>query len=479
MPVDYSFALILPEMILGLGALTLLAIGAFRGERSTALVTVLAVVVICFALLAVCYAHKGDTRLGFGGAVVSDNFGRFMQALALIGSLGTLVMAIPFLRQQGIHKFEFPILILLSTMGMIVLISAGNLIALYLGFELMSLALYVIAAFHRDDVRASEAGLKYFVLGALSSGMLLYGASLIYGFAGTVSFVGIAGSLVGHQSIGVVFGLVFLSAGLAFKMSTVPFHMWTPDVYEGAPTPVTAFFATAPKMAAVAITVRVIITAFPGIQLEWQQIIIFISIASMLLGSFAAIGQTNFKRLMAYSAIGNMGFALTGLAAGTERGVYGVLIYMSAYLVMTLGTFAAMLSMQRKGKAVETVADLAGLGETNPAMAFFLAMIMFSLAGVPPLAGFFAKFYVFQAAIQANLYWLAVIGVLASVVAAYYYLRIVKMMYFDPSAEAFDRPGGAVRTVLAIAGLVMLLFWIYPAPVVEAATAAAHSLYTY
>ncbi len=477
MPVDYSVSLVLPAVILGVGALVLLMIGAFRGEKSAALVTGLAIAVICFALLAVCYAHKGDTLLGYDGAVVQDNFGRFMQALALLGSLGTLIMAIPFLRREGIHKFEFPILILLSTMGMLVLISAGNLITLYLGFELMSLALYVIAAFHRDDVRASEAGLKYFVLGALSSGMLLYGASLIYGFAGTVSFRGIAGALVGHQSIGVIFGLVFLSAGLAFKMSTVPFHMWTPDVYEGAPTPVTAFFATAPKMAAVAITVRVIITAFPGIETQWQQIIIFISICSMLLGSFAAIGQGNFKRLMAYSAIGNMGFALTGLAAGTEQGVYGVLIYMAAYLVMTLGTFAAILSMQRQGKAVETVADLAGLGQTNPAMAFFLAMIMFSLAGVPPLAGFFAKFYVFQAAIQANLYVLAVIGVLASVVAAFYYLRIVKMMYFDASAEAFDRPGPAVRAVLAVSGLVMLLFWVYPAPVVEAATAAAHSLF--
>ena len=477
MPVDYSVSLVLPALILGAGALALLMVGAFRGEGSAGLVTGLAIAVIGFALLAVCYANKGDTVQGYDGAVVQDNFGRFMQALALIGSLATLVMAIPFLRREGIHKFEFPILILLSTMGMLVLISAGNLITLYLGFELMSLALYVIAAFHRDDVRASEAGLKYFVLGALSSGMLLYGASLIYGFAGTVSFHGIAAALVGHQSIGVVFGLVFLSAGLAFKMSAVPFHMWTPDVYEGAPTPVTAFFATAPKMAAVAISVRVIITAFPGIETQWQQIIIFISICSMLLGSFAAIGQTNFKRLMAYSAIGNMGFALTGLAAGTEMGVYGVLIYMACYLVMTLGTFAAILSMQRKGKAVETVADLAGLSQTNPAMAFFLAMIMFSLAGVPPLAGFFAKFYVFQAAIQANLYALAVIGVLSSVVAAFYYLRIVKMMYFDAPAEPFDRPETAVRAVLAIAGLVMLLIVVYPAPVVEAATAAAHSLF--
>ncbi len=477
MPPGYSLAQLFPQLVLALGALALLTVGAFRGEKSTNLVTELAIAVLGLALSGEVAGFGGAARSGFDGAFIDDSFGRFMQSLALLGSLATLIMAIPFLRREGIHKFEFPILILLSTLGMMVLISAGNLIALYLGFELMSLALYVIAAFHRDDARSSEAGLKYFVLGALSSGMLLYGASLIYGFAGTVSFVGIAQALVGHQAIGVIFGLVFLSAGLAFKMSAVPFHMWTPDVYEGAPTPVTAFFATAPKMAAVAITTRVIITAFPGVQVQWQQIIVFISIASMLLGSFAAIGQTNFKRLMAYSAIGNIGFALTGLAAGTEAGVYGVLIYMSAYLVMTLGTFAAMLSMQRRGKAVETVADLAGLGQTNPAMAFFLAMLMFSLAGVPPLAGFFAKFYVFNAAIQANLYWLAVIGVLSSVVAAFYYLRIVKMMYFDQPAEAFDRAGPAVRIVLAVAGLVMLLFWVYPAPVVEAASAAAHSLF--
>ncbi len=476
MPAGYSLAPLFPELILAVGALALLTLGAIRGERSTLLVYEIAIVLLGVALLAACVPPAGTT-LGFDGAFVDDAFGRFMMALALIGSLATLIMSIPFLRQQGIAKFEFPILILLSTLGMLVLISAGNLIALYLGFELMSLALYVLAAFHRNDLRATEAGLKYFVLGALSSGMLLYGASLIYGFAGTVSFLGIAAVLQGHQGIGVIVGLVFLSAGLAFKMSAVPFHMWTPDVYEGAPTPVTTFFATAPKMAAVAITVRVIITAFPGITTEWRQIIVFISIASMLLGSFAAIGQTNFKRLMAYSAIGNMGFALTGLAAGTEAGVYGVLIYMATYLVMTLGTFAAMLSMQRNGKAIEMIGDLAGLGRTNPTMAFFLAMLMFSLAGVPPLAGFFAKFYVFQAAIQANLYWLAVIGVLASVVAAYYYLRIVKMMYFDEPAEAFDKPGLAVRAVLALSGLIILLFWIFPAPVVEAASAAARSLF--
>ncbi|UDL95149.1 NADH-quinone oxidoreductase subunit NuoN [Lichenihabitans sp. PAMC28606] len=474
---DFHLGPVLPEFILAVGALVLLMVGALRGERSTALVTELAIVVLGAAFL-IDVGTSVHGTIVFEGAFLDDAFGRFMKGLALLGSLVTLVMSIGFLKQEGIDRFEYPVLILLSTLGMLMLISANSLIALYLGFELMSLALYVLAAFHRDNLRASEAGLKYFVLGALSSGMLLYGASLIYGYSGTVLFSGIASALQGNAHIGVVFGLVFLSAGLAFKMSTVPFHMWTPDVYEGAPTPVTAFFATAPKMAAVAITVRIIITAFPGILHEWQQIIIFISIASMALGSFAAIGQTNFKRLMAYSAIGHMGFALVGLAPGTEAGVYGVLIYLSIYLVMTLGTFAAIMMMRRGGVNIETTADLAGLGRTRPAMAFFLAMLMFSLAGIPPLAGFFAKFYVFQAAIQANLYALAVLGVLSSVVAAYYYLRIVKMMYFDePTGVAFDKANPAVSFVLGAAGLAVLLFWVFPAPIVASAAAAARSLF--
>lgn len=473
---DFHLGPILPEFILAVGALVLLMIGAFRGERAAALVTELAVLVIGVAFLIDVGTPSHDVLM-FHGAFLDDPFSRFMKALALLGSAVTLVMAVPFLRQEGIDRYEYPVLVILSTLGMMMLISANSLIALYLGFELMSLALYVLAAFHREDARASEAGLKYFVLGALSSGMLLYGCSLIYGFAGTVTFNGIAAALQGHAQIGIVFGLVFLSAGLAFKMSAVPFHMWTPDVYEGAPTPVTAFFATAPKMAAVAITLRVMMTAFPGIVPQWQQLIVFISIASMALGSFAAIGQTNIKRLMAYSAIGHMGFALVGLAAGTEAGVHGVLIYLAIYLVMTLGTFAAIMSMRRDGVNVETTIDLSGLGQTRPAMAFFLAMLMFSLAGIPPLAGFFAKFYVFQAAVQANLYGLAVLGVLSSVVAAYYYLRIVKMMYFDPPAGAFDRPGTAVSLVLGAASLATLLFWIFPGPIVASAAAAARSLF--
>ena len=466
----------LPEVILAVGAILMLLIGAFRGKADDGPMSEIAVGLLAAAALAILLGGK-DGGVVFDGAYINDRFGDFMKLLSLAGSIVTLLMGGDFMRRAGADKFEFPILIVLATLGMMMLISANGLIALYLGLELMSLALYVIAAFHRDDARASEAGLKYFVLGALSSGMLLYGASLLYGFSGTVTFAGIAAAINGHASMGVIFGLVFLLAGLAFKMSVVPFHMWTPDVYEGAPTPVTAFFASAPKMAAVAITTRVIITAFPGALTQWQQVIVFMALASMALGSFAAIGQTNIKRLMAYSSIGHMGFALVGLAAGTEAGVQGVLTYMAIYLVMTLGAFAAILSMRVDGKPVELISDLAGLSKTNSPMAFFLAMLMFSLAGVPPLAGFFAKWYVFLAAVQANLYWLAVIGILTSAVAAFYYLRVVKVMYFDEPAVAFDKATFTLRAVLAIASLALLLFWVYPAPVVEAATAAAHSLF--
>ncbi len=369
-------------------------------------------------------------------------------------------------------------LIVLATTGMFVMVSANDLIALYLGLELQSLALYVLAAIKRDSARATEAGLKYFVLGALASGLLLYGASLIYGFTGTVSFTGIAASLGGGEaSLGVIIGLVFLLAGLAFKISAVPFHMWTPDVYEGAPTPVTAFFAAAPKVAAMALLVRAVISGFPAITTEWQQIIVFIAIASMILGAFAAIGQRNIKRLMAYSSIANMGFALVGLAAGSEAGVRGVVIYMAIYLTMTLGTFAFILAMRRGDQMVENIDDLAGLATNNPMWAFILAMLMFSLAGIPPLAGFFAKFYVFMAAIEAGLYVLAVIGVLASVVGAYYYLRIVKIMYFDEPAAPFEKIGGELRAVLAVTGVLVIFFFAWPGPLVEAAGAAARSLF--
>ena len=475
-PMSLNIAHSLPELILAVGALFLLLFGAIRGKESDGPVTEIAVGLIGLAIIVLLIGTKSKAVV-FEGAFIDDAFGRFMKVLTLLGSLVTLLMGQSFLAREKIDKFEFPILIMLSTLGALILISATGLITLYLGLELMSLALYVIAAFHRDNLKASEAGLKYFVLGALSSGMLLYGASLLYGYAGTVSFTGIAAAIGNKPEIGVVFGLVFLMAGLAFKMSVAPFHMWTPDVYEGAPTPVTAFFATAPKMAAAAITVRVIITAFPGITTQWQQIIVLISILSMAVGGFFAIGQTNIKRLMAYSAIGNMGFALVGLAAGTQDGVQGVAIYMAIYLVMTLGTFAAILSMKIGNRNVENVADLMGLAKTHPGMAFFLAMMMFSLAGIPPLAGFFAKFYVFNAAIHAHLFGLAVIGVLLSVVSAFYYLRIVKFMYFDEATVSFDKQSPMLGGVLAITGVLVLGLFIYPTAFIGAATAAAKSLF--
>jgi NADH-quinone oxidoreductase subunit N len=466
---------VLPEIVLALGAMALLMLGAFRGDGATRIISGAAFALLVLAGVIVCLLPAGRI-VTFGGSFVIDDFARVLKVLTLIGSAATIVLSLDYLAAERQEKFEFPILILLSTTGMLMLISAADLIALYLGLELMSLALYVVAASNRDSVRSTEAGLKYFVLGALSSGMLLYGASLIYGFTGTVSFAGIA-KAAGQGGLGLTFGLVFLFAGFCFKVSAVPFHMWTPDVYEGAPTPVTAFFAAAPKIAAMAIFVRAPISAFPAITPQWQQIVVFVAIASMLLGSFAAIGQRNIKRLMAYSSIGHMGFALVGLAAGTPEGVQGVIVYMAIYLAMTLGTFACILSMRRNGEMVEQISDLSGLARTNPAMAFVLAMLMFSLAGIPPLAGFFAKYYVFVAAINASLYTLAVIGVLASVVGCYYYLMIVKVMYFDEPAGAFEPMPGALKAVLAVSGIIVILYVVMPGPLVATAATAAKSLF--
>src|ERR1700686_3136681 len=465
----------LPEIVLALGAMALLMLGAFRGEQTAVPVNWLGVRLLGPAGGIILRLPAG-TLPAFGGRFVVDPFARFLKLLALTGSAGAILMSFDYLAVEKQQRFEYPILILLSTTGMLMLISAADLIALYLGLELMSLALYVVAAINRDSARSSEAGLKYFVLGALSSGMLLYGASLVYGFTGTVSFDGIAVEAK-TGSIGIVFGLVFLLAGLCFKVSAVPFHMWTPDVYEGAPTPVTAFFASAPKVAAIAVFARATLTAFPGILSQWQQIVVFVAIASMALGSFAAIGQKNIKRLMAYSSIGHMGFALVGLAAGTAEGAQGLLIYIAIYVSMTLGSFAVILTMKRNGHHVENISDFAGLSRTNPLLAFFFAMLLFSLAGIPPLAGFFAKFYVFVAAIKAGLFTLAVVGVLTSVVGAYYYLSIIKVMYFEEPLGQLDPMRLELRTVLAVAGLFNIFFFVYPGPLVSVATAAAKSLF--
>jgi NADH-quinone oxidoreductase subunit N len=471
----YQLVPVLPELVLGLGAMVLLMVGAYRGPQTTGLVTAAAVCLLIVTGVLELSLPAGRLTT-FGGSFIVDDFARFLKILALIGSAATLILSLEYLADQSRRLFEYPILVLLSTLGMMVLISAGDLIMLYLGLELMSLALYVVAASNRDNVKSTEAGLKYFVLGALSSGMLLYGASLIYGFTGTVAFAGIAAA-VKTAGIGIVFGLVFLLAGLCFKVSAVPFHMWTPDVYEGAPTPVTAFFASAPKVAALAVFTRVALTAFPGIMPQWQQIVVFVAIASMALGSFAAIGQRNIKRLMAYSSIGHMGFALVGLAAGTAEGAQGVLIYIAIYVAMTLGSFAVILTMKRNGQHFENISDFAGLSRTNPLLAFFFAMLLFSLAGIPPLAGFFAKFYVFIAAIKAGLFTLSVVGVLTSVVGAYYYLLIVKVMYFDEPLTAVDPMRMEFRTVLAVAGLFNIFFFVYPGPLVSVAAAAAKSLF--
>lgn len=467
---------LLPEIILACGAMLVLMVGAFSGERSGNVVNGWCIIILLVAAGFLLSLPPGRYTL-FGGSFIVDDYARFLKLLTLAGSAGALVLSLDFLTKEKLQKFEYGTLFLLSTLGMLMLISAGDLIALYLGLELMSLALYVVAASNRDNAKSTEAGLKYFVLGALSSGMLLYGASLIYGFTGTVSFAGIAKATQAGPSVGLIFGLVFLFAGFCFKISAVPFHMWTPDVYEGSPSPVTAFFASAPKVAGIAIFVRAAVTAFPGIVHEWQQIVVFVSIASMALGAFAAIGQRNIKRLLAYSSIGHMGFALVGLAAGSAEGVQGVLIYIAIYVAMTLGSFAVVISMRRDGVMVENISDLAGLSRTHPTTAFFFGLLLFSLAGIPPLAGFFAKYYVFLAAIKAGLFTLAVIGVLASVVGAYYYLLIVKIMYFDEPARGFEPMPMLLRFVLGVSGLANLLFFVYPAPLVGAATVAAKSLF--
>ncbi len=466
---------LLPEIVLGIGAMLLLMLGAYRDQRVVPVIDAAAIVLLIAAGVIICLLPHGKL-VSFNGSFVVDDFARFLKILALIGSATAIVLSIDYAKRENQQRFEYPVLIVLSTLGMMLLISASDLIALYLGLELMSLPLYVVAASHRDNLRSTEAGLKYFVLGALSSGMLLYGASLVYGFTGTVSFSGIA-SAAGQGGIGLIFGIVFLFAGFCFKVSAVPFHMWTPDVYEGAPSPVTAFFAAAPKVAGIAMFVRAAVMAFPTITSQWQQIVVFVAIASMALGSFAAIGQRNIKRLMAYSSIGHMGFALVGLAAGTAEGVQGVLVYVAIYVSMTLGVFAVILSMRRPSGMVELIDQLAGLSRTNPTAAFFMAMLLFSMAGIPPLAGFFAKFYVFVAAIKAGLYILAVIGVLASVVGAYYYLLIIKTMYFDDAVEGFQSMPVELKVVLAVCGLFNLLFFLYPGPLVGVASAAAHSLF--
>jgi NADH-quinone oxidoreductase subunit N len=469
-----------PEIFLVCAGMALLMVGVFRKGDPTGLVSWLAIAsLIVTGVLVLIYGGATDTPVFFG-MFVTSKFAQFAKILILMGSALSIVLSSDYMWREQAQRFEFPVLIVYATVGMMMMVSANDLIGLYVGLEMQSLALYVVASIRRDTLRSTEAGLKYFVLGALSSGMLLYGCSLIYGFAGTTDFLGLAGiftTLNGEVPVGLVFGMVFLIAGLAFKVSAVPFHMWTPDVYEGAPTPVTALFAVAPKVAAICLFLRVMVGPFGELIEQWQQIIVVISILSMGLGAFAALVQTNIKRLMAYSSIGHMGYALVGVAAGNEAGASGVLIYMSVYLFMNVGTFACILAMRQEGRPVEGINDLAGLSKSHPMMAVALLIFMFSMAGIPPLAGFFGKWFVFLAAIDAGLYTLAILGVIASVVSAFYYLRIVKIMYFDEASEPLDSAVPTdLRLVIYVSSAVTLLFFLVPSPVVEAAGAAAAAL---
>ena len=458
---DYStsLALIAPEIVLSVSGLVLLLVAAWAGDRSARLISILTAVVLgaAFALVApsVCAGASGPDTVAFGGQFRADAFSGLAKLMIFAAAGTALVVAPRFFERAGAMRAEFPILVLFATLGMSIMVSASDLITLYIGLELNSLSAYVLAAFLRDDERSAEAGLKYFVLGGLASGILLFGLSLTYGFAGTTNFAGIAVAVSDGLSTGQLFGLTFVLAGLAFKISAAPFHMWTPDVYEGAPTPVTMFFASAPKVAALALLARVALEAFGSQSLAWQQIVIFAALLSIVIGALGAIGQQNVKRLLAYSSINNVGFILIGLAAGTLAGASAMMVYLAIYVVMTIGSFVAVLLMRdADGNQVEGISDLAGLSTTRPALAWALMALMFSLAGIPPLFGFWGKFVVFQAAVEADLVALAAIGIAASVIGAFYYIKIVKVMFFDAPAGTVtgkgDTPHWALLAICAV-----------------------------
>jgi len=467
-----------PEIFLAGATALLLLYGVLRGEVATAFMSVVTSVALLATAVLLFMPYRDGTA--FATLFITDRLTTTMKALVLVGAAISILMSRDYFEKARAWRFEYPLIVALATLGMMLMISANDLMSLYVGLELQSLALYVVAAFQRDSVRSTEAGVKYFVLGSVASGMLLFGSSLIYGFCGGTSFVQISQALLGGKAgeIGTVIGLVFVVAGLAFKISAVPFHMWTPDVYEGAPTPVTALFAVAPKIAAISLTVSVLMGPFKPLFPQWQQIIVAAAVLSMAWGAFAALRQPNIKRLMAYSSIGNVGYVLLGLAAGTEKGVQSVVFYLAIYMVMTLGVFAVILVMRRRGVMVEGVSDLAGLGKSHPMLALAMLIFMFSMAGIPPLAGFWGKLYIFMAAVEARLFWPAVLGVLASVVASYYYLRVVKVMYFDDNTETLDVASFSVNRAVAFAAAVLLaVFSLAPQPLSLIAAVAAKGLF--
>ena len=469
------------EIFLAIAGMALLMLGVFRKKdpvRGVTLLAVLAFAVAAVLALVTNTPQDGISSVTFNGLFVVNAFTGFSKLLVLLGAGMAMMLGLPWARNEGIARYELPVIMLFSVLGMMMMVSANNLMSLYVGLELQSLALYVLAASNRGNLKATEAGVKYFVLGALASGLLLYGSSLIYGFAGTTSFAGLADALTGAQdNVGVIVGVVFVICGFAFKVSAVPFHMWTPDVYEGAPTPVTAFFSVAPKIAALCLFLRVLVGPFEDLMIQWRQVLIVICVASMLWGAVAAIAQNNIKRMMAYSSISHVGYALVGLIAGTQDGARGMIYYMLIYLFMNVGTFAVILSMRVKGRYVESINDLSGISKTNPAIALALTVLMFSMAGIPPLAGFFGKYFVFAAAVNAGLIPLAVIGVLSSVIGAYYYLRLIKIMYFDETAESFDRPDAWTGTVMGVCALAVVVFVLVPEPLLAGADAAAAALF--
>ncbi|MDQ2091437.1 NADH-quinone oxidoreductase subunit NuoN [Marimonas arenosa] len=459
--IQADLTLILPELVLALFAMAALIFAVYAGKDKLA-APILWLTAGLMAVLAAWIGITGEgSRTAFGGMFIDDGFARFAKITILLSAGAVLVMGQEFMARRDMLRFEYPILVALSAVGMMMMVSAGDLMALYMGLELQSLALYVVAAMRRDSVRSTEAGLKYFVLGALSSGLLLYGASLVYGYAGTTLFTGIiAAAGEGQAPIGLLLGLIFVMSGLAFKVSAVPFHMWTPDVYEGSPTPVTAFFATAPKMAAMGLFARVLHDAFGGVSADWSQVLALLSLLSMFLGAVAAIGQTNIKRLMAYSSIAHMGYALMGLAAGTAFGVQAMLVYMAIYVTMNVGTFGFILTMERDGQPVTDISALNQYATRAPGKALAMLILLFSLAGVPPLVGFFGKLYVLRAAYEAGLAWLAVAGVIASVIGAFYYLRIVYFMYFGEEGEGLDRSRASVPAGFLMASAAVMLFGV-------------------
>ncbi len=468
--IDFAFSMLtpmIPEMFLAISGLFLLILGVFHGDKASSSISWLCVVALGVTGCLLLQTDWTKTII-LNDMFIMDQFAGILKLLILLGLIVSIIFSIRHTEDEKIARFEIPILMLFAGLGMMLMVSANDLLSLYMGLELQSLALYVLASIRRDDIKSSEAGLKYFVLGAISSGMLLFGASLVYGFTGSTNFVVIGDTLAQGASVGAMIGMVFILAGLAFKISAVPFHMWTPDVYEGAPTSVTAFFALVPKVAAIGLLIRVLFEAFPTATIQWSQIIMMLSALSMAVGAFAALQQDNVKRLLAYSSIGNMGFALVGLSAASPEGLASVLVYMAIYMVMTAGTFGIVLSMRRDGVELNKISDLSGLSRNCPSSAYALAILMFSMSGIPPLAGFFGKYMVFKAAIGAELYALAVFGVLTSVVAAYYYIRIIKVMFFDEPVAAFDKNVPAARTaIVGVCVAIVTLFILNPSPLVS------------